>query len=87
MPPLEDIPAKWNGRTNWVPKLDEDEDSDDSAWKIWSWDCEPVKEDQHMGEACVEEEGGLGQAIGGEEEVGIEDIVDQNEEGGEFKLE
>jgi hypothetical protein len=35
MPPLEDIPAKWNGKTNWVPKLDEDEDSDDSAWKIW----------------------------------------------------
>jgi hypothetical protein len=34
MPPLEDIPAKWNGKTNWVPKLDDDEDSDDSAWKI-----------------------------------------------------
>jgi hypothetical protein len=45
MPPLEDIPAKWNGKTNWVPKLDEDEDSDDSAWKIWSWDCEPVEEE------------------------------------------
>jgi hypothetical protein len=40
-----------------------------------------------MGEACEEEEEGLGQAIEGEEEVGIEDIVEQNEEGGEFKLE
>jgi hypothetical protein len=29
----------------------------------------------------------LGQAIGGEEELGIEDIVEQNEEGGELKLE
>jgi hypothetical protein len=29
----------------------------------------------------------LGQAMGGEEEVGIEDIVEQNEEGGEFNLE
>jgi hypothetical protein len=87
MPPLEDIPAKWNGRTNWVPKLDEDEDSDDSAWKIWSWDCEQEQEVQNMGEACEEEEGGLGQAIGGEEEAEIEDIVEQNEEGGEFRLE
>jgi hypothetical protein len=34
MPPLEDIPAKWNGKTNWVPKLDDGEDSDDSAWII-----------------------------------------------------
>ena len=87
MPPLEDIPAKWNGKTNWVPKLDDDEDSDDSAWKIWSWDCEQEQEVQNMGEACEEEEGGLGQAIGGEEEAEIEDIVEQNEEGGEFRLE
>ena len=87
MPPLEDIPAKWNGKTNWVPKLDDGEDSDDSAWKIQSWDCEPEEEDQNMGDACEEEEEGLGQAMGGEEEVGIEDKVEQNEEGGEFKLE
>ncbi|EFX65252.1 hypothetical protein DAPPUDRAFT_264954 [Daphnia pulex] len=40
-----------------------------------------------MGDACEEEEEGLGQAMGGEEEVGIEDKVEQNEEGGEFKLE
>ena len=45
------------------------------------------RRDQNMGEACEEEEEGLGQAMGGEEEVGIEDKVEQNEEGGEFKLE
>jgi hypothetical protein len=32
-----------------------------------------------MGEACEEEEEGLGQAMGGEEEVGIEDQVEHNE--------
>jgi hypothetical protein len=75
MPPLEDIPAKWNGKTNWVPKLDGEESDDDSDWKILRWDCEPEEEDQNMGEACEEEEEGLEQAMGGDEEVGIEDKV------------
>ncbi|EFX68148.1 hypothetical protein DAPPUDRAFT_114825 [Daphnia pulex] len=44
-------------------------------------------EDQNMEEACEEEKEGLGQAMGGDEEVGIENKVEQNEEGGEFKLE
>jgi superfamily II helicase len=48
--------------------------------------CQPEEEVQNMGEASEEEEEGLGQAIGGEEEAGIENIVEQNEEGGEFKL-
>jgi hypothetical protein len=55
MPPLEDILAKWNGKTNWVPKLDGEESDDDSDWKIWSWDCKPDEEDQNIGEACEEE--------------------------------
>ncbi len=75
MPPLEDIPAKWNGKPNWVPKFDGEESDDDSDWKIWRWDCEPEEEDKNMGEACEEEEEGLEQAMGGDEEVGIEDKV------------
>jgi hypothetical protein len=37
------------------------------------------RRDQNIGEACEEEEEGMGQAMGGEEEVGIEDKVEHNE--------
>jgi hypothetical protein len=57
LPELEDVPPKWNGKTNWLPKLDR-EDGEDSDWKYWSWDCEFEEEDKNMGESCEGEEEG-----------------------------
>jgi hypothetical protein len=53
MPELETIPQKWNGRTNWVPKLDW-EQNEESDWEYWSWDCE--EEEINMGETSGGEE-------------------------------
>jgi len=61
MPELETIPQKWNGRTNWVPKLDEESD-----WEYWSWDCE--EEDINMGETSEGEEESWGDDLGEEKE-------------------
>jgi hypothetical protein len=47
MPELETIPQKWNGKTNWVPKLD-CEQNEERDWRYWSWDCEEEEEESTL---------------------------------------
>jgi hypothetical protein len=65
MPELETIPQKWNRKTNWVPKLD-CEQNEESDWKYWSWDCEEEEEEIIMGESSEGEEESLGEDLGEE---------------------